>query len=268
MASQLQPIYSRANLIRTAFALRYSWAAWSSSGQLSKLPDTAWRELQLAWESDGIRVLETRWTDEVIQITFSTTPQVAPVLLASRAKGRLQYALRKAGTPATFSRKLSLRTVGAGDREYVEEYIRSQVRAERFVDPAFASFLESLVLDDPSVDLGQPSETASGRYWYNLHLVLVIQDRFRFGDHERLAALKDGSLRIAAHKGHRISTLSVMPDHLHVALRGNLEHSPEEIALGLLNNLAYHMGQNAVWQFGYYAGTFGDYRMNAVRNRK
>ncbi len=56
-----------------------------------------------------------------------------------------------------------------------------------------------------------------------------------------------------------------MPDHLHIALRGNLEHSPEEIALAFLNNLAYMMGQNAVWQFGYHVSTFGEYRMDAMR---
>ncbi len=50
-----------------------------------------------------------------------------------------------------------------------------------------------------------------------------------------------------------------------MALRGNIEHSPQDIALAFLNNLAYAMGQNAIWQSGYYAGTFGEYDMGAVR---
>ena len=56
-----------------------------------------------------------------------------------------------------------------------------------------------------------------------------------------------------------------MPDHLHLALRGNIEQSPEEIALAMMNNLAYGFGQNPIWQSSYYAGTFGDYDMDAVR---
>jgi hypothetical protein len=51
-------------------------------------------------------------------------------------------------------------------------------------------------------------------------------------------------------------------------LRGNIEHSPEEIAMGLLNNLAFALGQVYVWQPGYYAGTFSEYDMDAVRRRE
>jgi RNA polymerase sigma factor (sigma-70 family) len=34
-----------------------------------------------------------------------------------------------------------------------------------------------------------------------------------------------------------------------------------------MNNLAYAMGQKAIWQNGYYVGTFSEYNMNAVRPR-
>ena len=56
-----------------------------------------------------------------------------------------------------------------------------------------------------------------------------------------------------------------MPDHLHVALGGDVRSSPEEVALAYLNNLAYVLGQNRVWQDAYYVGTFSEYDMNAVR---
>jgi hypothetical protein len=59
-----------------------------------------------------------------------------------------------------------------------------------------------------------------------------------------------------------------MPDHLHLALRGNIEHAPETIALSFMNNLADALGQKPVWQCGYYVGTFGEYDMNAVRVRE
>ena len=56
-----------------------------------------------------------------------------------------------------------------------------------------------------------------------------------------------------------------MPDHLHVALRGNIEHSAQEIALAFMNNLAYLLGSTPIWECGYYAGTFGEYDMRGVR---
>ncbi len=56
-----------------------------------------------------------------------------------------------------------------------------------------------------------------------------------------------------------------MPDHLHLALRGVIEESPEEIALSFMNNLSHFLQLGAVWRLGYYAGTFGEYNMRAIR---
>ena len=64
----------------------------------------------------------------------------------------------------------------------------------------------------PAVDLAEPSETNSGRYWYNLHIVLVTADRAPFVAESYLALIRDRSFEIAAENGHRIATLSVMPD--------------------------------------------------------
>jgi REP element-mobilizing transposase RayT len=62
-------------------------------------------------------------------------------------------------------------------------------------------------------------------------------------DRTRLATLRDWSFAVAERKGYRISRLSVMPEHLHVSLRGNIEHSPCQIAPAFQNNLAYALGQ-------------------------
>jgi len=94
----------------------------------------------------------------------------------------------------------------------------------------------------------------------------VHTQRWRNADPRWLGRIRDQSFRIAEKKGYRTSRLSVVPDHLHVSLRGNIEHSPEQIALAFQNNLAYTLGQVQVWQATYYVGTFGEYDMNAVRS--
>jgi REP element-mobilizing transposase RayT len=94
----------------------------------------------------------------------------------------------------------------------------------------------------------------------------VSEGREHNHDTEYLSILRDQSSRIAAKKGHRISALSALPDHLHLALRGNVEETPEAIALTFMNNLAYAHGQRPVWRCGYYVGTFGEYDTNAVRD--
>ena len=101
-------------------------------------------------------------------------------------------------------------------------------------------------------------------YWYNLHLVLVVRQRSQIADLDRLMRIRDGCSRIATKKGYGISTLSVMLDHLHVALRGDHRQSPLEIALAFQNNLAYMDGQ-ALWTENSCAGTFWEYSMSAVR---
>ena len=55
------------------------------------------------------------------------------------------------------------------------------------------------------------------------------------------------------------------PDHLHAAMRGNAELSPEEIALAFQNNLAFVLGQRRVWENTYYVGTFGEYDLKVLR---
>jgi REP element-mobilizing transposase RayT len=122
------------------------------------------------------------------------------------------------------------------------------------------------MVTNPKVDLSAPTETTSGRYWYNLHLVLVTEERRRNSELPWLAKIRDQSFRIAEKKGHGISRLSVMPEHVHFSLRGNIEHSPQEIALAFQNNLAHCLGRAPVWRETYYVGTFGEYDMNVVRS--
>ena len=153
-------------------------------------------------------------------------------------------------TPVEFSRKLAVRSVGENRTPTVETYIRSQVVKEHFVDPRFADFLKQFTVTDPAVDLSVPSESASGRYWYNLHLVMVVDGRCRIVAERDLTAIRDGCRRIAEKKEYRIAAMSVMPDHLHMALRGKIEHSPSEIALAFQNNLAHKLNRGAIWRNG------------------
>lgn len=261
----LTPIYTPANTSSPAYHLRYTWTGWPSSGRLPEFSQDLLDGFASALQADCIRPLENSWSPDQVQFTCSVMPQVAPTLFAARMKGRLQHLLRQRGQPASFSRKVAVRTIGDNRTEQVEAYIRQHAAKEQVADPVFREFLDTLTFVDESVDLSQPTETRSGRYWYNLHLVVVAQERYRTRDKARLLRARDQSLKIAERKGHRVSVVSVVPEHLHISMRGNIEHCPEEIALAFMNNLAYTLGQNAIWQFGYYVGTFGEYDIYAVR---
>lgn len=51
----------------------------------------------------------------------------------------------------------------------------------------------------------------------------------------------------------------------HAALWGNIEHSPQQIAVALQNALALRLGNAALWSDGYYVGSFGGYNIAAIR---
>ena len=260
-----QAIYIAHNL-HPAYQLRYGWTAWPSAGEFPAQPPPLFlKELSARWEKDGLRILEHGWKPDEIKFTFSAKPEVSPVLLAARAKGRLQHALRAAGKSVKFSRKVSLRSIGHSTRETIEGYIRTQLKREELADPGYVDRLKSQSIFDQSVDLSQPTRTNSGQYWYNLHLILVVAERYRLGWEVKPDSMPALCRGIAQKKGYKISTLSIMPDHLHLALRGNIDHSPEDIALAFQNNLAYKLGQCRIWEDNYYVGTFGEYTMRAVR---
>lgn len=184
------PIYKAQNL-KTSFHLRYTWTGWPTEG--TKFPshpdDLYFQALDNAWATDNLNRISMRWNADEIQLAFSTMPDNAPTLFVARVKGRLQHTLRVAGTPVKFSRTVSFRSIGDSHTSEVEDYIALQVDKEQFVDPRFAAILKRFTVIDGNVALDQPSQSNSGRYWYNLQVVLVVADRALFSKGEDFARL-------------------------------------------------------------------------------
>ena len=261
-----QPMYDPSHA-KPAYHLRYTWTGWPSESPFAQTPVHLLDDIKQMWETDGIRLLEYRWTDKMVQLLFSAKPSVSPVFLASRAKGRLDHAIRGARLQMPLTRKLAVRSIGVNSRQEVEKYIERQVGNEQFVDTKFEALMNRFTVVNNDVDLSQPNESVRGRYWYNLHLVLVTSKRFRMVDQTRLAIIRDWSIKIAKKKAYSISRLSVMPDHLHVAMRGDHAQSPNDIVFGFQNNISYALNRERIWKDSFYAGTFGEYNMAAVRTK-
>jgi REP element-mobilizing transposase RayT len=191
---------------------------------------------------------------------------VTPVFVAARAKGRLDHALRGAGFEMNFSRKVAVRAIGDNTRRDVENYIARQIVKENFADDRFSRMMAEFTGNDEKVNLSKPTESARGRYWYNLHLVLVTDGRTRTTDSSTLRQIRNGCLAIAVKKGHQLARWSVMPDHLHLAVRPGIDEAPLEVVFCYQNNLAFLLGQKRIWCDGFYVGTFGEYTTRAVHD--
>lgn len=258
----MDPIYTPTT-VKAAYQLRWSLSLFART----PLPsfETWLDELRQVVERDGARLLEVRFRPgNTWQFFLSTQPEVAPPEIVKSVKGRLQHAIQMT-TPNAFRRNFLLTSVGEAKRQVVEDYVASQLDHHRMVDKRVDAVLKNFQLEFPEVDLSQIQTTAHGAYLYNLHLVLVHSGRWNEVQEEELARSRDMVLRVARNKGHRISRLAILSDHMHFVVGAPPASAPQEVALSYLNNLAYAHGMKELYSQSYYAGTVGEYDAWAIR---
>ena len=257
----MTPIYTPEN-VNPAYQLNWGLTIfWRER----PVPDSDWlTQLQAATEPDGVRVLKHRTTTgNASQFFVSTKPHVSPSAMIRSVKGRLQYLVRD-DRPKALQRNYAVRSIGAATRSVVEDYVSKQPDRHPMADVRVQSLLRQYQKTFPDIDLSQPASSAHGQYWYNLHLVIVNDHRWmeiRQSVLDKLSAMIES---VAAKYGHRISRVGLLADHVHLTLGCMVDQSPQDIALRYLNNCAYAIGMKPVFQFGYYAGTIGEYDRGAV----
>ncbi len=258
-------LYEAANTHRP-HSLAYSWSAWPQKGTALPvdLPGPTRSDLGSAWRKDGMELQSLKLESTGVLATFRVDPTVSPVFCAGRAKGRLQHALRSAGNPCAFSRKVSVRALGHNITSAVVHYVRDQLAHVDLADPRYRDELGRSAFEELSVDLNQPVELRRSRYWYGLHLVLVTAERYRMGGDAFLPRLRD-ALADAVHRtGSQLRSIAIMPDHVHLAMKGDPERSPLEIGLAVQNDSAKAAGFR-LWQDSFYMGSFCAYDLSAIR---
>ncbi len=254
------PIYTIANC-RPAYQLNWSLSVfWNEPAE-----NDAWLgDLAEATEGDGVRILQHRFVQPATsQFLASTRPETAPPAIAQSVKGRLQYLVRDKRAKA-FRRHYGLRSVGSVSRNDVEQYVRGQLEHHPMADRSVQQRLGRFQIDQPHVDLTQPRRSGHAEYRYNLHVVFVNDARYMEIREERLAAIRDMILRASEKHEHLVSKAAIIPDHIHLAVGCRLDQSPAEVALGYMNNLAYAVGQTAIFRYGFYVGTFGEYDLGVI----
>jgi REP element-mobilizing transposase RayT len=259
----MKPIYTSTNC-KPAYQLRWSLALFCSV----ELPSTeSWvSQLADAIERDGVRLLDNYQQNGVLFFLLSTRPSATPPQIVKSVKGRLQHILQDS-VPKAFRRNFSLSSVGEARREIIEEYVASQLGHHPMADPRVEARFKDFQFVFPRVDLSAEQFSSHGRYVYCLHIALVHEARWREIREEQLSITRDMFFKAARQKGHRISRLALLPDHLHATLGCGFNESPEEVALGYMNNLAFAHGMKPIFCYSYYVGTFGDYDMGAIRRR-
>jgi REP element-mobilizing transposase RayT len=146
----------------------------------------------------------------------------------------------------------------------VENYVHSQTAHHPMADPRIQSRFDRFQICDPAIGLSQPRQEGSGVYWYNLHVVFVHAERFRDVREESLQATRRTILAVSAKHGYLLSRVGIVADHIHLTVGCPPAQPPAEVVLRYMNNLAYTHGMKPVFEFGFYAGTFGEYDLNVI----
>jgi REP element-mobilizing transposase RayT len=247
-------------------------AAYQLNWSLSLFPSTALPEksewltaLAEVTEADGVRLLECHQRSErVVQFMISTLPEVSPSAAIRSVKGRLQHLLRHQ-IPQAFRRNYRLESVGEVNNRVLQAYVTGQVQRHPMADSRVAQRLAQLQFHDDRVDLSVLRYSAHGQFIFNLHLVLENAGHLHDVRQEALAGLRAMLVRACDKKSWLLSRIGMVSNHMHVLLGCDVVDSPREIALSLMNNLAYAQGMKSVFEFSYYAGTFGNYDRDAIR---
>jgi REP element-mobilizing transposase RayT len=256
--------YYTGHNVRPAHDIHYSWTGWSSEEYFpATLPEGMLLHLAGALAKDNLQMESQVWRSDEVHLSVAAPPDAAPTWISQRVKGRVDHALRQHGVALSFSRKVSLRAFGHNRTTVVDKYVRDQLENVDLADPRYRQTLAAAAVNDPAVDLSAAVSSRHGQYWYGLHVVLVVARRHRIGQREFLAGLRDRGIQAARVRDCGVKRVAIMPDHMHVAVRGAPGLSPLEIALGIQEETAGVAGCR-LWEDNFYVGTFGDYDCGAV----
>ena len=257
----MEPIYTPHN---TQPAYQLNWGLTIFWNQPPLLDEIWLADLQRTTEPDGVRVLKHQTTTNgASQFFVSTKPSVSPSELVRSVKGRLQHAIRER-TPKAFRRNYCLRSIGSAKRRSVEDYVATQLEHHRMADASVQKRLARSQERYSDVDLGKPSFSSHAEYWYNLHLVIVNDERWMEIREDILSEIETVINRVAAKYACRLSRVALLADHVHMIMGCPVDLSPERVALAYLNNFAFARGMKPVFRYGYYVGTIGEYDRGAV----
>ncbi|MBL8891317.1 MAG: transposase [Planctomycetaceae bacterium] len=257
-----EPIYT-ADDTRAAYQLNWSLTLFLRE---PTPPESHWLEsLKAATEPDAVRILEYHRPDALtIQFFVSTQPQISPAQIIRSIKGRLQYVVKEA-VPKLFRRNYSVLSVGAANNSCLDAYVAKQPARHPMADPKVQLLFESLQYVDESIKLHDARLSSHGQFLNSLHIVLEYREHLNIVDEKALIAIRLMIIRSCQQKGHLLGRIGLVANHMHILVGCHVDESPQDVALALMNNLAYVSGMKAMFEYSFYVGTFGSYDHAAIR---
>ena len=260
----MQPIYTT-EVCKPAYQLRWSLALFPD--KILPSGDNWLSQLTALTEPDGIRVLGTYQNEKrCLFLLLSTKTHVKPSSIVRAVKGRVVAILRE--TQSNWRRNFRLTSIGNANADTVEDYVAKQLfhHREKYTTSQIATLM-NYQWSDPRVDLNAPVFSSHSQYVLAMHVALVHAERFPIAAPSFIEKTQKAILATAAKKGHSISRIGLLTEHVHFTLKFDYETSPQDVALAYMNNISYCHGMIRLWMDSFYVGTIGPYDMDAVRRR-
>ena len=256
------PLYTTENC-KPAYQLRWSLACFLRSSFF--LPSAFQEQVSALAEPHGVRILEVVQSSDVkFQVLLSSLPNLPPSKIVKLFKGSAQHLLR-IECVAKLSRNFRLVSTGSANLTAVENYVSGQLEHHPLASPFSMERMRPFSQSFDGVDLSQPIQSSHGQYVLGLHLVFVHAQRWRTVNEDFHQKTQAAILATAKKKQHRISRISILPDHTHITLGFGYQECPRDIALSYMNNIAFKHEMQPFLMHSYYVGTIGPYNMSAIR---
>lgn len=187
---------------------------------------------------------------------------ISNVVQVIKANASRECGLRLKLNTKVWARGFLATTIGKMRLDAVREYLAQQGEhhgyAYRVLPPVYGYRATNPII----------LRSSHAAFNLNYHLVFATYRRKGVFTSGLGQELTEYWFKVAAKRGFAIDQLSVVPDHIHLLMRGSPSASVEECALSLLNNAQHYIAQhyprlliddglNQLWQTSAYAGTCG-----------
>jgi REP-associated tyrosine transposase len=218
----------------------------------------------------GYHLLDSRTSDDHLRVLLSMKPKQTVSRAVQMLKGNLSRAfsvefpelLTRYHTKSPWAEGYFARSSGKADLEATRRYLENQAAHHGYL----GGWTSALAYRNPHFR----SPAFQFAHWVcllNYHLVLVTKFRTAVFDEHIAPGLFEYIVAVGRKRGFAIS---LMPDHIHLAIESRPDVSIADCALSLVNNIHHWMEKHYwgvlketgcwdVWQSSFYAGTVGEY---------
>ena len=178
-------------------------------------------------------------------------------------KGRWQY-LERSKESIEFRRNYRITSVGSANADVLDAYIARQPERHPMAAHRVQELLDTLQFHDEQVDLTNVRRSSHGEFRYALQVVIESESGWHDVRSSVLTAYRQAIIAGCRKHGWLLSRIGLLSNHVHVLVGPSIEDSPMDVALVLMNNMAFTQGMKPMFRTSFYVGTFGEFDRGAI----